>query len=197
MMLCFVVRTCLTCRLHHVGVISNYATRTRGRKRPEGSCLLAGNDGFEAVTVTRFARQLSSLSLQNILPSRQFRLFLLRRLRLHRHPFRLIRNTLRSATIPLMFDHLNAASSKAFWKRKADRRDFDFGRLRFWTTWRSARRGGIVTKEYFEEGRVQTFGVTQSENLPPVEVGPGLYGIRYIPRPDLNGGFLENWTFLP
>lgn len=114
MMLCFVVRTCLTCRLHHVGVISNYATRTRGRKRPEGSCLLAGNDGFEAVTVTRFARQLSSLSLQNILPSRQFRLFLPRRLRLHRHPFRLIRNMLRSATIPLMFDHLAAASSKAF-----------------------------------------------------------------------------------
>lgn len=103
MMLCFVVRTCLTCRLHHVGVISNYATRTRGRKRPEGSCLLAGNDSFEAVTVTRFARQLSSLSLQNILPSRRFRLFLPRRLRLHRYPFRLIRNTLRSATIPLIF----------------------------------------------------------------------------------------------
>lgn len=102
MRLCFVVRTCLTCRLHHVGVISNYATRTRGRKRPEGSCLLAGNDSFEAVTVTRFARQLSSLSLQNILPSRRFRLFLPRRLRLHRYPFRLIRNTLRSATIPLI-----------------------------------------------------------------------------------------------
>lgn len=99
MMLCFVVRTC---RLHHVGVISNYATRTRGRKRPEGSCLLAGNDSFEAVTVTRFARQLSSLSLQNILPSRRVRLFLPRRLRLHRYPFRLIRNTLRSATIPLI-----------------------------------------------------------------------------------------------
>lgn len=114
MMLCFVVRTCLTCRLHHVGVISNYATRTRGRKRPEGSCLLAGNDGFEAVTVTRFARQLSSLSLQNILPSRRFRLFLPRRLRLHRHPFRLIRNTLRSATIPLMLDRSDAAYSKAF-----------------------------------------------------------------------------------
>lgn len=98
----FCVRTSLTCRLHHVGVISNYATRTRGRKRPEGSCLLAGNDSFEAVTVTRFARQLSSLSLQNILPSRLFRLLLPRRLRLHRCPFRLIRNTLRSATMPLI-----------------------------------------------------------------------------------------------
>lgn len=77
-------------------------------------------------------------------------------------------------------------------KESGPKRLFDFGRLRFWTTCRSARRGGIVTKDYFEEGRVQTFGVNQSENLPPVEVGPGLYGIRYIPRPYLNGGFLEN-----